>query len=82
MSPKWISTATTAVDFGATGNIGQRFGFTRIGESFLTRFSVSVDEGRDNVGVNLSFEPRFLGGPASGRVAGTVIPPVGAYGLE
>ena len=61
------------VVFGATGNIGQRFGFTRIGESFLTRFSVSVDEGRDNVGVNLSFEPRFLGGPASGRVAGTVI---------
>jgi len=82
MSPKWIGSAGTVVDFGETGNIGQVFELTRIGESFLVSLSVNRDAGRDNTGVGFSIEPRFLPLSYRGRVGGVAIPPAGAYGLE
>ena len=54
----------------------------RIGESALVRVGFNVDEGRDNVGVSFSIEPRFLASSRLGRVGGVQIPPAGARGLE
>jgi hypothetical protein len=82
MSEKWILTAGAAIDLSETGNIGQSFALTRIGESMLARVGFHVDESRGNVGVNLAIEPRFLPRNRLGRVGGVQIPPAGAYGLE
>jgi hypothetical protein len=82
MSPKWISTLGMSVDLGGDGNIGQRLMLTRIGESLLLSAGVTVDSARDNVGVLLAIEPRFLPSKRLGRVGGAQIPPAGAFGLE
>ncbi|MGB1926506.1 MAG: LPS assembly protein LptD, partial [Rubripirellula sp.] len=82
MNEKWIATAGTAYDFDETGNIGQTVAFTRIGESMLLRVGVNIDEGRDNVGVGFSIEPRFWPSPQLGRIGGGLIPPPGLDGLE
>ena len=82
MSPKWVSSFGTSVDLGGEGNIGQRFTITRIGESLLISAGFNVDAARDNVGVNLAIEPRFLPKNRLGYVGGAKIPVAGAYGLE
>ncbi len=82
MSPKWISSFGTSIDLGGEGNIGQRFTVTRIGESLLISAGFNVDAARNNVGVNLAIEPRFLPKNRLGRVGGARIPVAGAYGLE
>ncbi|MCH2113588.1 MAG: organic solvent tolerance protein OstA [Pirellulales bacterium] len=81
-SPKWISTAGTAVDFSAAGNIGQSFSITRIGESLLVTAGFNVDEGKNNVGAKLSVEPRFLSQLRMTNLTGIEVPPAGAFGLE
>jgi len=82
MSPKWVSSFGTTVDLADDGNIGQNFSLTRVGESFLISLGVTVDHSRDNVGVNVAVEPRFLPMTRLGRAGGARIPPAGAYGLE
>lgn len=82
LNEKWITSAGTTFDFGETGNVGQTLGLTRIGESFLVRVGVNVDEGRDNVGVRFAIEPRFLPRGKLGRLGGELIPPPGVQGLE
>ena len=82
MSQKWIGTVAGVYDFGPTGNIGQLYELTRIGESFLITVSARVDEGRDNVGVGFAIEPRFYPRSHRGYVGGVPIPPAGALGLE
>ena len=82
LNEKWILSGGTSYDFGATGNIGQTFGFTRIGESFLARLRLNVDSGRDNVGVGFSIEPRFWPRQRLGRLGGKLISPPGVEGLE
>jgi len=82
MNEKWILSTGTAYDFGPTGNIGQSYGLTRIGESMLLRLGVNVDRGRDNVGIGFSLEPRFWPRPRLGRLGGQLIPPPGVEGLE
>lgn len=82
MSEKWILTGGTSVDLGATGNIGQYLGLTRVGESALIRIGFNADRSRNNVGINFSIEPRFLASNRLGLVGGVQIPPAGAYGLE
>ncbi|MBL7044202.1 MAG: LPS-assembly protein LptD [Pirellulaceae bacterium] len=81
MSEKWIMNAGGAIDLGATGNIGERITFTRIGESILLRVGFNVDHSRGNVGVAFAIEPRFLSG-SLGQVGGVPISPVGAFGVE
>ena len=81
-SPKWISTAGTAVDFSDAGNIGQSFSITRIGESLLVTVGFNVDEGKDNVGAKLMVEPRFLPKLRLTNTTGIEVPPAGAFGLE
>jgi len=82
MSEKWVAGLGTAVDFGETGNIGQTLRFTRIGESMLVSIGMIVDESRNNIGLHLAIEPRFLPRARLGRVGGVSIPPAGAFGLE
>jgi hypothetical protein len=82
MTEKWIATGGASFDFGRTGNIGQSFYLTRIGESALVRLGFNYDASRDNFGVNLAIEPRFLPSSKLGRIGGVQVPPAGAYGLE
>ncbi len=82
LNEKWILSAGSTYDFGVTGNVGQSFGLTRIGESFLVRLGANVDTGRDNVGFGFLIEPRFLPSKKLGRLGGQLIPPPGIEGLE
>lgn len=82
LNEKWIASGSTVYDFGETGNVGQSLGLTRIGESFLVRLGINVDEGRDNFGFAFALEPRFFPKPKLGRLGGEFIPPPGAEGLE
>jgi hypothetical protein len=82
MTDKWIGSATSSVDFGPTGNIGQIFSFTRIGESLLATMGASVDSSKGSVGVHFLVEPRFLPKLRTTSKTGIEIAPAGAYGLE
>jgi hypothetical protein len=82
MSDKWIGTAGASWDLSSAGNIGQNVALTRIGESFLMRVGFNYDASRENFGVSLGLEPRFLPSARLGRVGGVQIPPAGALGLE
>jgi len=81
LSEKWILNAGGVLDLGDTGNIGERIGVTRVGESLLVRVGVNVDYSRDNVGAFFAIEPRFLRGRLA-KTGGVPIPPAGAFGLE
>ena len=82
MNEKWVATGGVSADFGKTGNIGQSFGLTRIGESFLINVGTNFDRSRNNASLSFSLEPRFFPTRGLGVVAGQVIPPAGLYGLE
>ncbi len=82
MSPKWIGSASTMLDFGEAGNIGQTFLLSRLGEATIFSIGVNADQSKGNVGFNLSLEPRFLPRLNLTRRTGIDIPPAGAYGLE
>ncbi len=82
LNEKWIVTGGTTFDFGEVGNVGQTLAFTRIGESFLVRLGINVDSGRDNVGFQFNIEPRFIPAKRLGALAGELIPPANAFGLE
>jgi hypothetical protein len=81
-TPKWVLSASTAVDVSDYGNIGQTFTVSRIGESLIASVGASVDSSKDNVGVMFLVEPRFLPNLNLTRKSGLEIPPAGAYGLE
>jgi len=82
MSPKWTSTFGTSIDLGREGNLGQYFGITRVGESFLINAGFAVDPIRNDVGVVLNIEPRFLPNSRLANAGGLHIPPSGTYRLE
>jgi hypothetical protein len=82
MNDKWAAVGGTSYDFGPSGNVGQSFGVTRIGESFLLQLGVTYDRSRDNVSFQFALEPRFLPTRGLGVIGGQVIPPAGLYGLE
>jgi hypothetical protein len=82
MSPKWVGSASTSVDFADAGNIGQAFAFSRIGESLVATVGAHFDASKDNLGLNFLVEPRFLPTLSVTRKTGIEIPPVGALGLE
>jgi hypothetical protein len=82
LSEKWIANIGASYDFGPAGNIGQSVSIVRVGESALFRLGFVVDTGRENVGLQLAIEPRFLPRSQLGRVGGVQIPPAGAMGLE
>lgn len=82
MSEKWIARAGASYDFGPTGDIGQTFSFTRIGESFLLRLGFNVDVSKGSAGIVFSVEPRFLPNSSLGQLGGVNLPPPGVRGLE
>jgi hypothetical protein len=82
MSPKWMSTYGTSIDFGFQRSYSQNFSITRIGESFLINFGFTVDPARDSVGVAFAIEPRFLPKNRLSNMGGAQIPPAGFTGLE
>lgn len=59
MSPKWISTATTAYDIGQSRSAGQGFTLTRVGEWLLIHIGANIDVSKNNVGMGIAVEPRF-----------------------
>ena len=82
MTEKWIGSASSSIDFGPTGNIGQSVNFTRIGESLIATLGASVDESKGSVGIHFLLEPRFLPNLHTTSKTGIEIPPAGAYGLD
>jgi len=83
LSPKWLASASTSIDFGTQeATIGQSLSLTRIGEAFLVSFNFFNDANKDNVGMSLAIEPRFLPMVQLGRGPGAQIPLAGLYGLE
>ena len=82
LGPKWAASGSTVIDFGSTGNIGQSFSLSRIGESFITTVGFRIDESKDNVGVSFLLEPRFLPSLSLARRGGLDIPPAGVEYLE
>lgn len=82
LDEKWIISGGAVYDFGQAGNVGQRIGLTRIGESALVRLAVTIDPGRDNVGFQFMIEPRFWPSRRLGQIGGQLVPPPGAEGLE
>ncbi len=82
MSPKWIGSATASIDLGNSGNIGQSFHVSRIGESLIATVGTSYDQSTDNLSVSFLLEPRFLPNLSVTRRTGIEVPPPGAFGLE
>ena len=82
LNEKWIASAASTYDFGDTGNVGQAYSVTRIGESFLVQIGARVDAGRDNTSIIFSISPRFLPLGKLGLLGGRHIAPAGVNGLE
>jgi hypothetical protein len=82
MSPKWASSLGLTYDLSNDGSMGETLTLTRIGESFLFSLGFNADQGRDNVGIAVALEPRFLPRTSFGRRTGIVVPPAGAFGIE
>jgi hypothetical protein len=59
MSPKWVSTASTAFDIGEGENRGQSVTVTRIGEWFLMHVGFNFDASKNNLGLSIAVEPRL-----------------------
>ena len=55
----YVATFGTSFDISEGIDRGQSLTLTRIGEYFLLHFGFGYDRSRDNVGVALSFEPKF-----------------------
>jgi hypothetical protein len=72
LSPKWISSATTAYDIGEGRNRGQGFTLTRVGEWLLFHLGANFDASKNNVGLGFSIEPRLGRGAISSTQLGSL----------
>lgn len=82
MSPKWITSLSSAITIGGQANAVQQLTFTRIGESFLVKVGVYSDEGQGTVGAKFSIEPRFFRAAHQNNIDGIHVAPAGAERLE
>jgi hypothetical protein len=82
LAEKWILTLGTSVDFGDSGNLGQRFAISRIGESAIIRTGINVDASRGTTGLNFLIIPRFMTGKSLRKIIGVEVPPLGSQGIE
>lgn len=82
LTDKWTLTMATSVDFSRSGNLGQRFALSRIGESAIIRAGVNVDVSRGTSGFNFLIIPRFVPQKTIRRAIGVEVPPLGARGIE
>jgi hypothetical protein len=82
LSQKWIFDLSGTYDLGPAGNIGERLAITHVGESIVVRLAANADFGRDNFGIGIAIEPRFLPKGRLGRIGDMPIPPLGSMGIE
>ena len=59
MSPKWVTSMTTAFDVAQARSAGQGFTLTRVGEWLLIHLGGNIDVSKNNVGLGISIEPRL-----------------------
>lgn len=59
MSPKWVSTASTAFDIGEGQNRGQSLTISRLGEWNIVHVGFNFDASKNNVGLQIAIEPRL-----------------------
>lgn len=59
MSPKWVSTMSTAYDIAEGEDRGQSLTISRIGLDWIFHIGANVDASKNNVGFGISLEPRF-----------------------
>jgi len=82
MSEKWIARVGGSYDFGEAGTLGHRVSLTRVGESFLVEAGFRLDVSRENFGLVVTIEPRFLPFSPKSSIGGGPIAPVGSLGIE
>ena len=71
-----------SIDFGHTGNIGQSFAFSRIGESLIATVGANDDAIEGQRRLQLPDRAAVPAETSVTRKTGIEIPPAGAYGLE
>ena len=59
MSPKWVSSFSTAYDIAENRNRGQSLTVSRIGGDWVFHLGVSYDSSKNNAGIGFSIEPRL-----------------------
>lgn len=67
LTPKWVTTMGTAYDLGEQRNRGQSLTMSRVGNDFIWHFGTNYDVSRDNFGIAVSLEPRFMSLPGLGN---------------
>jgi len=84
LTEKWATSYGVSVDFSQGGNLAQSWQIVRIGESFLIGLQFRYNESKDNFGVGLTIQPRFLAGSNMSSVArsGSAFSPAGTNFLE
>ncbi|MBQ2683813.1 MAG: hypothetical protein IJG02_08055 [Thermoguttaceae bacterium] len=60
MSEKWAMSLSNSYDLAEKHNVGQQFGITRIGESFIFTLSTNISSSKDDWGVSLNVMPVFM----------------------
>ncbi|MDO4586881.1 MAG: hypothetical protein Q4C95_06220 [Planctomycetia bacterium] len=60
MSEKWATGISNSYDLSEGTNVGQKIAISRIGESFIFTLSGTINQSKDNWGINLSVEPVFI----------------------
>ena len=73
LSPKWVSSATTAYDLGEGQSRGQGFTMTRVGEWLLFHLGANYDVSKNNLGVGFAIEPRLGGSNISSTQLGSLL---------
>ena len=81
MSPRWISSMSTAYDLAEHQNRGQTLMITRVGSDFLINFGTTIDPTKNNFSLALSIEPRFGGFRGVPNSTGTGFTGFGNSGL-
>jgi hypothetical protein len=81
MSPKWISSMSTAYDLAERQNRGQTLMITRVGSDFLINFGTTIDPTKNNYSLAISIEPRFGNFGARPSSTGTGMSGFGTAGL-
>lgn len=73
LSPKWVSSATTAYDLGEGQSRGQGFTITRVGEWLLFHLGANYDVSKNNLGIGFAIEPRLGGANISSTQLGSLL---------
>ena len=59
MSPKWVSSFSTAYDIAENRNRGQTVTISRVGGDWIFHLGVNYDSSKNNAGIGFTIEPRL-----------------------